>query len=282
MNLRPWFPHFLLVVGISAGLSFAQSPNAIDRTSAIEDSLADQAMVPVGDPACPGEGSCCVGHGSPGCNNTNCCNLVCAIDYFCCFGWDSECASEADAFCGSVCAGSCPGEGDCCTTHAGGGCSGANCCDLVCLSMPACCETGWSAACAARAVQICDECDISPVFDCPQPGDCCTGRLFETGCDRPACCQTVCEMDPVCCDEKWDDICARKADQHCLNVCDCEIFGNFDADTAINLHDVAAFQNCFSGIGSAPVPSACACADYDGDGDSDLDDIAVFADLIAP
>ena len=76
------------------------------------------------------------------------------------------------------------------------------------------------------------------------------------------------------------DEATRKARDNCLNVCDCESFGNFDADPAIDLRDVAAFQNCFSGDGSAPVRPACACADYDGDGDADLMDYRVFSGLI--
>jgi hypothetical protein len=65
-------------------------------------------------------------------------------------------------------------------------------------------------------------------------------------------------------------------------LCDCDDFGNFDADIAINLRDAAAFANCFSGNGSAPMAVECACADYDGDGDADLDDFAVFAVLMVP
>ena len=282
MNPRLCFSRVLLAVSISSGLCIAQTPDSGNRTSAIEDSLSHHAVAQGDDPACPGSGSCCVGHGAPGCNNTNCCNNVCAADPLCCFFWDSGCASLADVICGSVCAGSCPGVGDCCAAHAGGGCSGAICCDLVCLNRPSCCETGWTATCAALAVLICNECAPEPTFVCPQPGDCCTDRFDTGGCERRGCCETVCTLDDYCCNVEWDIVCANKANVHCLNVCDCEIFGNFDADTAINLRDVSAFQNCFSGIGSAPVPAACACADYDGDGDADLDDFAVFADLLVP
>jgi hypothetical protein len=233
-----------------------------------------------GDPACPGNGSCCVGHGGPGCSNATCCNIVCVSDFICCFAWDADCANLAGALCGSVCAGTCPGSGDCCTTHSGGGCANQNCCDLVCLNMPACCETGWSAACAALAVQICDECEEEPTFVCPQPGNCCTARLFTGGCEREDCCKTVCEIDDYCCNEEWDIVCSNLANNNCLNVCDCDDFGNFDDQEAISLRDAARFLNCFSGIAS--VSGACACADYDGDGDADLRDYEVFAGLLNP
>jgi hypothetical protein len=254
----------------------AQTPG-MERT--VTSTNQNKISNPLGDPACPGQGSCCIAHGGPGCDNTTCCNSVCAADFLCCFFWDSDCVAMADSMC-SVCAGTCPGSGDCCTAHAGGGCGDAICCELVCLSMPSCCETGWTAACATKAQQICDACDVPPLFDCPQAGDCCTGRDSSAGCERAACCQTVCEMDSVCCTEVWDNICAREAAENCVHVCECAEYGNFDADSTINLRDAAAFMNCYSGSGSPPAHVECACADYNGDGDSDLDDFGFFADLL--
>lgn len=282
MNQSLRMLYALLVLAVSSQLCAAQTPKSGAPASAMENSSSDSAPAQGDDPACPGEGSCCVGHGGPGCDNMTCCNNVCNADFLCCFAWDSDCANLADSICGSVCAGSCPGEGGCCTPHSGGGCSNANCCDLVCLHTPACCESGWSAACAALAVQICDECDVTPVFECPQPGDCCSQRIDSTGCERAGCCDAVCSIDDYCCNTEWDDLCANLAINNCINVCDCEEFGEFDSNNAIDLRDVAGIQNCFSGFGSAPVPAPCACADYDGDGDSDLADFGVFASLIAP
>jgi len=148
--------------------------------------------------------------------------------------------------------------------------------------MPVCCEIGWSAACAARAGQICIECETPPEYECPQPGDCCTQRNFGGGCERAGCCETICSVDSLCCTDVWDSVCAREANENCHNVCDCEDFGNFDADPDINLFDASAFLICFSGDGSAPVAAACACADYDGDGDADLTDFSRLAALLDP
>jgi len=172
----------------------------------------------------------------------------------------------------------CPGTGGCCTSHSTPGCDDLLCCDVVCNRMPFCCEGLWSTACANIAVQVCGVCE--PPFVCPQPGACCVGRMFSAGCERSGCCHTVCTFDSYCCTGEWDDICARKARENCLNVCACPSFGNFDADPAIDLRDAAAFLNCFSGDGSSPVPSSCACADYDGDGDADLQDFRVLTDLL--
>jgi hypothetical protein len=48
---------------------------------------------------CPGDGDCCQPTGLPGCNNTDCCRRVCAIDPFCCdVAWDTICVNEANNF----------------------------------------------------------------------------------------------------------------------------------------------------------------------------------------
>ena len=48
---------------------------------------------------CPGQGECCDANGTPGCNNTDCCRRVCAIDPFCCDAdWDQMCADAAAGF----------------------------------------------------------------------------------------------------------------------------------------------------------------------------------------
>jgi hypothetical protein len=270
---------FLTVTAHS--LSVAREPvTPVVNDPRAADSPAADAAPDLQGGGCPGSESCCTAHGSPGCDNFSCCDNVCFADDYCCaITWDSDCVYLAQTLCGSLCSGACPGVGNCCAAHGSGGCSDALCCDLVCNRTPSCCEAVWSSACANLAVAICNVCE--PPIVCPQPGDCCVGRFFSGGCERSGCCHTVCTLDPFCCRGEWDDLCAQKAVAHCLNVCVCESFGNFDADPAIDLRDVAAFQNCFSGDGSAPVPPACACADYDGDGDSDLQDFALFVELLA-
>ena len=57
---------------------------------------------------CPGKGDCGEPNGTPGCNDEECCNLVCAIDPLCCiFEWDETCVKIAMDL-GCVAA---PGEG---------------------------------------------------------------------------------------------------------------------------------------------------------------------------
>jgi len=50
---------------------------------------------------CPGTGSCCRKHASPGCEDERCCGLVCETDPACCTGlrWDAVCVDLADSLC---------------------------------------------------------------------------------------------------------------------------------------------------------------------------------------
>ncbi|MEE8156447.1 MAG: hypothetical protein V3T53_15940 [Phycisphaerales bacterium] len=58
---------------------------------------------------CPGEGDCGEPHGTPGCENEECCLLVCAIEPFCCkVEWDEICV-EIAIFLGCVAG---PGDGE--------------------------------------------------------------------------------------------------------------------------------------------------------------------------
>jgi hypothetical protein len=64
---------------------------------------------------CPGAGGdCCIANGTPGCDDVECCESVCAIDPFCCdISWDSICAGEAQSLCDCG-GGTCPPPGPSC------------------------------------------------------------------------------------------------------------------------------------------------------------------------
>jgi len=58
----------------------------------------------------PGSGSCFVAHPNPGCDNLECCELICSIDPFCCtVEWDQLCVDEAIQHCAGA-----PPVGACC------------------------------------------------------------------------------------------------------------------------------------------------------------------------
>lgn len=239
------------------------------------------SRTPTAEGGCPGSGDCCAIHGGTGgCDDFNCCDEVCSAEPFCCFaGWDADCVGLAEVLCGSLCSASaCPATGDCCQAHASPGCSNASCCDLVCTANAACCSSVWSMTCATLATQICDVC--APPIVCPMAGECCTRHEPTPGCNREACCDLVCNVlgDGFCCRIEWDDVCARKANENCPNVCVCAMFADLDDNGIVNLRDFAMLQTCFTGnVGM--VGDECACADYDGNDRVGLADFAVFFDV---
>ncbi len=187
----------------------------------VESSLfgANQIVVPpqpVGG-GCPGGGGdCCSANGTPGCDDVDCCTLICGIDPFCCdVEWDGICADEAAAAC-AICQGPPPGDcGDCNVPDPAGepGCSDPVCEAIICAIDPFCCDVAWDSICADEAIANCN---------CGGGGggsNCCTeGGNGGVGCDDPVCEAQICAIDPFCCDVAWDGICADEAQAAC-EVC---------------------------------------------------------------
>ncbi|MCZ6834673.1 MAG: right-handed parallel beta-helix repeat-containing protein [Planctomycetota bacterium] len=102
-----------------------------------------------------GNGSCyaAVGNSTPGCENGDCCNLVCDVDPYCCDNeWDSLCAIQALQICGN--SGN-EQSGDCFTPNPSPGCYDLACVAFVCEADPFCCDTEWDALCAQAALANC-------------------------------------------------------------------------------------------------------------------------------
>ena len=124
----------------------------VEWDSACADEAADVCQ---GAPVCPGEGNCFDpdGNGTPGCNDLDCCEAVCAADPFCCdVEWDSACADGAAALCGNP---ACPGSGSCFVANGTPGCDDPVCCNKICLIDPFCCDVEWDSVCAGEAAKIC-------------------------------------------------------------------------------------------------------------------------------
>ncbi len=129
---------------------------------------ADQAnaicavcLPPCGDPTL---GSCCLPHGTPSCDDLQCCELICSVDPFCCeVQWDGECASAA----GSICPPCQPG--DCCVASGVPGCQNQGCAAAVCDIDPLCCNMEWNQSCADLANSICAACQTCETT-CPPDG----------------------------------------------------------------------------------------------------------------
>jgi hypothetical protein len=56
--------------------------------------------------------------------------------------------------------------------------------------------------------------------------------------------------------------------------------GDCDGDDRVDAHDIAHFQNCYTGANGGPIPPSCACVNLDGDGDVDQIDWRLFVQTI--
>jgi hypothetical protein len=134
------------------------------------------------------------------------------------------------------------------------GCEDQECCSLVCVQLPFCCVSPWSAQCVELARVLCTECGQ------PGTGDC-HNASFTPYCDDMCggvpcvgCCETVCLVDPYCCGDGnppavWDGFCAFEATQLCGCLPGQEPINNDCAD-AIPI-----------GLGDTPIDNSCATAD---------------------
>ncbi|MFM7134373.1 MAG: hypothetical protein ACKO0W_08670 [Planctomycetota bacterium] len=53
---------------------------------------------------------------------------------------------------------------------------------------------------------------------CGQPGRSCFVARSTPGCTDGACCQSVCQVDPICCSDLWDELCVERAGTLCLSA----------------------------------------------------------------
>jgi hypothetical protein len=209
------------------------------------DTTWDQACVNWAERFCrgcgnPRAGSCCYSQPTPFCNDAICCEAVCNIDPFCCaFRWDEFCAQLATDNCNiprCLCGVDVPFQNSSCrAVHESPGCNDARCCDAVCYFDVFCCEVEWDFTCVQVALA---ECALTPSPDINATCSSATGSCFfphgGEGCSQPACCGTVCVIDPSCCDSTlggWDQACADLAIQNC-NEC-----GSIDAGSCFYPHE---------------------------------------------
>jgi hypothetical protein len=170
----------------------------------------------------PGLADCLTPHGTPGCNDPDCCTALCGSDPFCCdVAWDELCAGVANL--ALNCAGSShPNCGnseatDPFTPSTTPGCDDVDCCNAVCDFDPFCCNYSWNVVCVEYAALFCS--DTPPGCGHPGSGSCFDahgqGENFTPYCDDEACCNTICASDPFCCDTLWDEMCVAQAHLNC-------------------------------------------------------------------
>jgi hypothetical protein len=80
------------------------------------------------------------------------------------------------------------------------------------------------------------------------------------GCSNAACCTTVCNLDPYCCETAWDEVCVQLARNNCFTAGDLDFDGDVDA---------ADLSLLLSSWGTAS-------GDVDSDGDTDAADLSIL------
>lgn len=143
-----------------------------------------------------------------GCNNPECCGLVCSIEPGCCdIAWDGLCVALAEKFCSS-----CGATKDSCfTPHPAPSCSDGLVCEIVCgtVGFEYCCVTSWDQGCANLAIQLTGNCGA------PAAGSCLAVHE-RPYCADTECCTDVCSIDPNCCSLGWDERCVEWANRVCF------------------------------------------------------------------
>ncbi len=144
----------------------------------------------------------------PACDS--CVANVCEADAFCCdVFWDRICVEEAETICGATCDG-------CAHELCAVGEPLAETCDpcaqTVCDLDPYCCDNAWDSRCVAEAA---DSCGLSCESCSHDP--CSQGTGLEASCDP--CVTAVCDADPYCCTNTWDERCIEAAQTTCGLSC---------------------------------------------------------------
>lgn len=231
----------------------AKNWSALQKEFRIPRSCVDEAykkkfcgVPPPAAPACgdPAAGTCGLPNDTGACDDTACCVTVCDQMPRCCTEqWDAICVDLAAESCGiTTCGGL--GSGDCCVANGSPSCNDADCCLAVCAIDPTCCNAGWTDACAASAQVLCPAvCGPPAVCVAAALSSCCEVN-DNPGCTADvSCCQTVCDVDPVCCTEQWDQDCVNLAAMLCSDSCAPLVCGSASAGSCCFDKDTPACDN---------------------------------------
>ena len=127
--------------------------DADDRDPAVNITVLSGDVNMLGACGDPDSGDCLANNGTPGCDDTACCETVCATRPECCTDqWDEACAIFANIVCG-ICGE--PDSGSCFEANDTAGCEDGDCCALVCDMDPVCCILDWDQTCVDIASGIC-------------------------------------------------------------------------------------------------------------------------------
>ncbi len=144
--------------------------------------------------------------------------------------------------------------------HTNGGCSGSGGSNAG-TSMT---NAGLQAALAApKGISL----SVPMACGMANAGTCFTSHA-SPACQEAACCQTVCSIDPFCCQSQWDTQCAGEAAIHCASSpCDGGCLGDLNEDGKVAGADISILLTLWGGHG---------CGDLNADGSINAADIAVL------
>ncbi|MEZ4266201.1 MAG: hypothetical protein R3F39_07465 [Myxococcota bacterium] len=231
------------------------------------------------------EGDCCVdstddgtGAGTPGCEDPDVTDCVCALDPFCCaVAWDAICVDEAINDCGTVCDpggpvcgdGTCDGGEDCgtcaddcgaCATCGDGICGNTpgEACDTCPSDCGSCCGDG---VCDPAGDEDCATCEAD-CGACAACGDGICGNTPGEACDTcPSDCGSCCG-DGVCVSTQGEDCSSCPSDCGACAICGDEICGNSPGEDCNSCPgDCGACASCGDGVcGNTPGEDCSTCA----------------------
>ncbi len=201
--------------GVVAGSASSTPGSASSSTSGLTASTGSTTAPSTGTGASTtggpqgGVGSCCEEQRGPGCDDADVTACACAVDDYCCdTAWDALCIDLAQDLGCHVCGATPPrSTGDCCVADGGVGCLDLTVATCVCDADPFCCMVAWDEVCVDQVEALgCGICTRDRGTTGGEPGSCCEAGTGP-GCDQPDVQSCVCDLDPFCCDEAWDDLC---------------------------------------------------------------------------
>lgn len=197
----------------------------------------------------------------PGCNDPECCSLICTpvseggagLTVCCAVAWSQQCVDAAVTHCEAPANCGVPDTGDCFLPNETPFCDDSVCCSTVCAFDPFCCDTEWDLNCVISALSICD---CTPQ-DAPPNDNCAAAIAIGLG-DTPIDngCATFSPPDHATCNDGffaglgldiWFSYTAGFTGP--LQVSTCNPGTNYDTQLAV-------YENCVCGALSDP-PLAC-------------------------
>ncbi|MHC5004828.1 MAG: hypothetical protein ACYTJ0_17090, partial [Planctomycetota bacterium] len=120
------------------------------------------------------------------------------------------------------------------------------------------CDVEWDQFCAWEAGTVCRGCGSNAAGSCLEDNG-------TPSCSDLNCCNTVCDIDPFCCDTAWDGICADEAADFCCA-------GDIVPDGEVNVDDLVTVILTWGPCGEFPSPCP---ADLDANRVVDVDDLVM-------